>query len=96
LPTQAVAVNKEAPPTFLLSLQKVSMARLANQLKFFTGGRYIADATNLKGFYDVTLTVEIGDQFNWSLQQQLGLRLEPHKIPLEMFVVDYAEKPKPN
>lgn len=86
-----------APPLAVtLSVQKVSMARLAQLLGVFEPNGHIADATNLKGFYDARLVIETGQDVNGPLQQQLGLRLEPHKIPLEMFVIDYAEKPGPN
>jgi uncharacterized protein (TIGR03435 family) len=80
----------------MLSVQKVSMQRLAQLLQFFQRGGHIVDATNLKGFYDASLVVESGQAVNTPLQEQLGLKLEARKIPLEMFVVDYAEKPAAN
>jgi uncharacterized protein (TIGR03435 family) len=84
------------PVPMMLSVQKVSMQRLAQLLQFFQRGGHIVDATNLKGFYDARLVVESGQAVNGPLQEQLGLKLEQRKIPLEMFVVDYAEKPAAN
>ena len=84
------------PVTTMLSIQKVSMPRLAQLLQLFARSGHIADATNLKGFYDARLTVESGQAVNGPLQEQLGLKLDAHKIPIEMFVVDSAEKPSAN
>jgi uncharacterized protein (TIGR03435 family) len=84
------------PVPMMLSVQKVSMQRLAQLLQFFQRGGHIVDATNLKGFYDARLVVESGQAVNGPLQEQLGLKLEQRKIPLEMFVVDSAEKPAAN
>ncbi len=80
----------------MLSVQKVSMARLAQLLQFFERGGHIVDTTNLTGFYDARLVVESGQAVNGPLQEQLGLKLEARKIPVETFIVDYAEKPPAN
>jgi uncharacterized protein (TIGR03435 family) len=88
--------NGAAPVPMMLSVQKVSMARLAQLLQFFERGGHIADATNLKGFYDASLIVDSGQAVNGPLQEQLGLKLETRKIPLSMLVVDSAEKPAAN
>ena len=31
-----------------------------------------------------------------SIQEQLGLRLRAQKVPVEVIVIDHAEKPEPN
>jgi uncharacterized protein (TIGR03435 family) len=86
-----------APPVpLMLTVQKVSMARLAQLLQLFARGGHIADGTNLKGFYDGTLKMESGETPNGPLQEQLGLRLETRKIPVQMFIVESAEKPAAN
>lgn len=84
------------PVPIMLSIQKVSMARLAQLLQLFSRTGHIADATNLKGFYDGKLTIESGEAVNGPLQEQMGLKIEPRKIPVEMFVVESAERPTAN
>jgi len=65
----------------------------------------VTDATGLTAKYDYTLTYAgatspaslpdgaepLPDIFN-ALPSQLGLRLEPKKVPVEVFVVDHMEK----
>jgi uncharacterized protein (TIGR03435 family) len=79
----------------------VSMATFAD----FLGGRLempVLDMTGLSGFYDVTLDwVEEGaasgdvqkfPELPIALQEQLGLKLESRKAPLEVVVVDHIER----
>jgi uncharacterized protein (TIGR03435 family) len=72
----------------------------------------VFDKTGLPGFYDFTLEylpefspgyvpppgVEIPDLPNLyqALKDQLGLKLESQKGPVEMFVIDHVEKPAEN
>jgi uncharacterized protein (TIGR03435 family) len=66
--------------------------------------RLVLDRTELAGFYEFTLswtpdpaqTADPGPSIFTSLQEQLGLRLEPAKGPVEMLVVEHAEKPNAN
>jgi uncharacterized protein (TIGR03435 family) len=88
----------------------VPMDYLAWLLSFYVG-RPIIDRTGLKGSYDFTLSwtpdlsagLPEGASADTSdpgifeaLQKQLGLRLEAQKGPVEILVIDHAEKPGDN
>jgi uncharacterized protein (TIGR03435 family) len=84
-----------------------SMQRLADFLSAppFTGGRPIMDRTGLRGAYAFSLdfsTLSPGgprgdapDAFE-AVQDQLGLKLEDRKEPIEVLVIDHLERPDPN
>ena len=74
---------------------------LSNEL-----GRRVIDKTGLSGKYDFELHWEPrqapepelpeGPSIFAALQEQLGLRLEPSKGPVEVLVIDRAQKPTKN
>ena len=68
-------------------------------------GRVVVDKTGLTGKYDVELkwtpdeqqvTADAGPTLFTAIQEQLGLKLEPAKGPVDTFVVDQVEKPTEN
>jgi uncharacterized protein (TIGR03435 family) len=81
--------------------------RLTTLLYSLTGLPVI-DATALKGKYDFTLTfasdnmgatedttsppTDVGPTVFKALEEQLGLKLEPRKIAVNLFVIDHVEK----
>ena len=76
--------------------QGVPVSDLVENLSQELGGRIIVDKTGLKGKYDFTLQVapdESQSAIFTALQEQLGLRLETQKLPIEVLVIDHAEKP---
>jgi uncharacterized protein (TIGR03435 family) len=81
----------------------MTMGQLAGHLQQEPGvGRLVVDETNLKGTYPLTLDYSNGsgnddrpDLFT-ALQEQLGLKLESKKEPVEVLVIDHAAKPDAN
>ena len=77
-----------------------TMENLARQLSF-TAGRPVVDKTGLTGFYAFTLDwtsatdSDLPSVFT-AVQEQLGLRLESQRAPVEMLLIDQAERPSPN
>jgi hypothetical protein len=75
------------------------MQRLADQISGQLG-KPVTDATGLKGRYDIglywvadsTAETDAGPTLLQALQDQLGLRLESKKGPVDFIVVDHAEK----
>ena len=68
------------------------------------GSKKVIDQTGLTGIYDFTLkwTPE-GDPDDaggvsliTAIQEQLGLKLEPVKVPMDVVVIDHVERPSPN
>jgi uncharacterized protein (TIGR03435 family) len=85
-----------------MSDPRMTMAELANSLGAQLHGP-VTDATGLKGAYEITLywTVDTmgataetdsGTGLLESLANQLGLRVESKKGPVDFLVVDHAEK----
>jgi uncharacterized protein (TIGR03435 family) len=74
-------------------------------------GRPVVDQTGIAGRYDLTLkwtpddrapstdssdASRSGPSLYTAIQEQLGLKLEPTRGPVEVLVVDYVEKPSEN
>ena len=64
-----------------------------------TAGRVVVDHTGLRGYFDVELewaedeTVTDKPSMFAALQEQLGLKLEPAREPVDVIVVDHIERP---
>jgi uncharacterized protein (TIGR03435 family) len=94
-----------------LTAQSISMSNLEVMLTQITG-RTVLDKTGLKGNYDVTLNwapddgqptllngvpqEETRPSIFTALQEQLGLKLESQKAPVEVLVIDHVERPSEN
>jgi uncharacterized protein (TIGR03435 family) len=82
------------------------MADLANLLTIQVG-QPVLDKTGVAGRFDITLSwapdaatatagVDAAPSIFTVIQEQLGLRLEPGRGPVETLVIDSAEKPTPD
>ena len=85
-----------------MSATKATMAMLASRLERQLG-RTVADRTGLTGEYDYKLTWapdqaadSAGPSIFTALEEQLGLRLDSAKGPVEIIVIESAEKPSAN
>jgi uncharacterized protein (TIGR03435 family) len=94
-----------------LDCQRVSMAVFAKEFLARQTGRTVTDATGLTGDFDFTLDWSPDDTaaspdapaaaqsfppFFMALQEQLGMKLEQRKGPVEVLTIDRAEKPAEN
>jgi uncharacterized protein (TIGR03435 family) len=63
-------------------------------------GQTVVDQTGLAGTYAISLRFAVPDPahppvepFSTAMQEQLGLKLESQTAPVEIVVVDHAERP---
>ena len=95
---------------FQLSSHAISMSDLAKDLRQ-DAGRLVVDKTGLNGVFDVDLkfardpaasNVAIpvaplpGVPLSIALEDQLGLKLEPARMPIEVLVIESVERPSEN
>jgi uncharacterized protein (TIGR03435 family) len=82
--------------------QKVSLAQLADRLGDMQLGRPVQDRTGIQGEFDFKLRYatddnpDTGPSIFAAIQEQLGLKLEAAKGPVETFVIEKAERPSGN
>jgi uncharacterized protein (TIGR03435 family) len=79
-----------------LNARKWSMPMLANLLSQAKG--YVVDKTGLQGNYNFKLWWDdsASPSLFTALTEQLGLRLEPQKVPVSFFIVESAQRPNAN
>ena len=88
-----------------LTAHDIPMASLASTLEGQVH-RTVIDKTGLTGSYDFTLKwspddgstaqTDAAPYIFTALQEQLGLKLQPAKGPVETLIVDHAEMPSEN
>jgi uncharacterized protein (TIGR03435 family) len=81
-----------------VNARKCSVSALKDLVAFAGNIGQGVDKTGLTGVYDFTLSwnEEDGPTLASALREQLGLQLRPEKVPVSRFVLDSAQKPKPN
>jgi len=81
---------------------RVTLQEFAAQLSDFAAfDRPVLDRTGVEGYFDITLASAATATRNepesmFSAVEALGLRLNPRKGPIEMLVIDHAERPSGN
>jgi uncharacterized protein (TIGR03435 family) len=81
----------------------IPLSQLANVILPRFVSRTIVDRTGLDGFFDFQLLFsppaapdQSGGSVFTALQEQLGLKLESTRAPVEVWVVDHVERPTPD
>jgi uncharacterized protein (TIGR03435 family) len=78
--------------------ESMSMSTLAGMLTLFVK-QPVVDKTGITGDYEIDLKFAASETTDSSfpsvftaVQEQIGLKLEPQKVPVEMLVIDHLEK----
>jgi uncharacterized protein (TIGR03435 family) len=93
------------PKQLQLTASSDTMPQFAQAISSYTD-RPVVDKTGLTGHYDFKLDWFLdsknsavdpgGPTVFTAVQQQLGLKLEPRKAPVDILIIDHAEKPSEN
>jgi uncharacterized protein (TIGR03435 family) len=90
-----------------MSMETVPPASVAGILQL-SAGRPVVDRTGLTGLFDFALQwdskatrlapgeLATGDSIFSAVQEQLGLKLEPAREPVDVLIIDTATPPQPN
>jgi uncharacterized protein (TIGR03435 family) len=107
-PSCGTETRKRNGQTLTVSVHGISLAGLSDGLLTELAGRPVIDKTGVSGLFDLHLEFTPDDKDSsgtdgaaapsifTALQEQLGLRLEPARGPVELFVIDHVERPGEN
>jgi uncharacterized protein (TIGR03435 family) len=73
-----------------------NMQRLIDTLSNGAAGRPVLDKTGLQGVYVFSFGWDADGDFLSAMQEQLGLKLESQKAPVDSLVIDQVERPSAN
>ena len=88
-----------------IRVRAVTLTRLAEGMLSTVRGELVVDETGIPGTFDVELSwrpetsTDASDErpaFSTALQEQLGLKLEPQRRPVDVLVVESIERPTPD
>jgi len=99
-----VSLYRNTPPelpgvSYTIAGKKATVALIAERLGEMRLNRPVLDRTGIKGEFDFKLDYaiddnpETGPSIFIAIQEQLGLKLEAAKGPIETLIIDHAEKP---
>jgi uncharacterized protein (TIGR03435 family) len=98
-PARGLALRREnGQPYTLLTARKATMANLANMLGGVVRG-LVEDKTGITGEFNVVFEFDENATTRPTLAaklQEIGLKLEPAKLPMEVVVIDSIERPPVN
>jgi uncharacterized protein (TIGR03435 family) len=104
LPDAKASASARSGPVNAIMFSKASMAQFASTLSGFAD-RPVLDKTGLTGAYDLKLQWSDDSQaaqdsgapsLFTAVQEQLGLKLEAQRSPVEVLIIDQAERPTEN
>jgi uncharacterized protein (TIGR03435 family) len=93
---EQAGITRSSESDFHVAFQRWPLTGLANTLSGVLG-RPVRDQTGLAGTYDFELewstdpSIHSGPSIFTAVEEQLGLRLEPGKGPVEIMVIDHVE-----
>ncbi len=74
-----------------------TISQVLGQIRYVTHADHmVIDETGLKGHYDFSFRTLGNDDDPPNIEEDLGMKLEPRKVPLTTYVIDSAEKPSAN
>lgn len=107
-PGQAPPCSTGGPPGKFtgndITMQMLADVLIASVNRMDAVDRVVVDRTGLSGGFDLTLewtpdelsAASSGASIFTALQEQLGLKLEPTRGPVEVIVIDHVERPTPD